>query len=159
MPQEIGLRSKYQDPSSSDTLPDDVLSALSRLEEWDLTAAKEGAVHTGYVSEREADEVAREFRRFMAIYLLAREGIVDRDPVGPSKKVDALWHAFLLDTEAYEAFCQQVMGGYVHHAAGEHKPDRPSGDGMRKLLGTYFEGADLKGIWAGQLAVCWPNDD
>jgi hypothetical protein len=33
----------------------------------------------------------------------------------PSKVVDALWHAFILDTRAYKSFCQAAFGAYFHH--------------------------------------------
>lgn len=158
MPQEIGLRARYSDPESADRLPDHVLSALKRIEEWNLEGAKRGAVRAGHLEEKEVDEVERELRRFLAVCLLAREGIVEEDPVGPTGKVDALWHAFILDTESYVSFCQQVMGGFVHHAVDPDAPGPVAGDGMRKLLDTYFEGADVDGVWAGQLATCWPSN-
>jgi uncharacterized membrane protein YgcG len=36
----------------------------------------------------------------------------------PSKAVDALWHAFILDTRAYQSFCHQAFGHYFHHIPG-----------------------------------------
>jgi hypothetical protein len=33
----------------------------------------------------------------------------------PSKVVDDLWHAFILDTPAYAAFCRRAFGGFFHH--------------------------------------------
>ncbi len=32
--------------------------------------------------------------------------------------VDELWHAFILSTRAYAAFCDDHLGGYVHHQPG-----------------------------------------
>ncbi len=34
----------------------------------------------------------------------------------PSAGVEALWHAFLLDTRAYAAFCEKAFGRLLHHA-------------------------------------------
>lgn len=33
----------------------------------------------------------------------------------PSKAVDALWHALLLDSRHYQGFCQQAFGSMLHH--------------------------------------------
>ncbi len=33
----------------------------------------------------------------------------------PSQLVDALWHEFILDTRAYQTFCQQAFGRFLHH--------------------------------------------
>lgn len=37
----------------------------------------------------------------------------------PSRVVDELWHAFILDTRAYAAFCRQAFGGMLHHSPAE----------------------------------------
>lgn len=44
--------------------------------------------------------------------------IVQRDGPGhamPSRGVDAVWHAFLMMTRDYAAFCQRINGGMIHH--------------------------------------------
>lgn len=33
----------------------------------------------------------------------------------PSRAADALWHVFILDTRAYDAFCKQAFGRFLHH--------------------------------------------
>ena len=33
----------------------------------------------------------------------------------PSRIVDDAWHAFILDTDAYERFCRQAFGRFLHH--------------------------------------------
>jgi hypothetical protein len=33
----------------------------------------------------------------------------------PTAGVDALWHAFVLDTRAYAAFCEKTFGNMLHH--------------------------------------------
>jgi hypothetical protein len=54
---------------------------------------------------------ARALRQFFLIH--ARSG--GRLIAMPSKVTDALWHAFILDTRAYRAFCQAAFGSYFHH--------------------------------------------
>ena len=40
----------------------------------------------------------------------------DFQPVGmPSRLVDAFWHAYILDTRAYGAFCAIAFGRFFHH--------------------------------------------
>jgi hypothetical protein len=40
--------------------------------------------------------------------------------VAPSKPVDAFWHAFMLHSRAYTAFCELVAGDYLHHDPDEY---------------------------------------
>lgn len=37
----------------------------------------------------------------------------------PSKIVDEAWHAFILDTRAYRAFCERAFGRYYDHVPSE----------------------------------------
>ncbi|WP_328404448.1 hypothetical protein OHS70_35505 [Streptomyces sp. NBC_00390] len=37
-------------------------------------------------------------------------------PLSPSSMVDPGWHAFMLHTREYAAFCEQRFGGFLHHA-------------------------------------------
>jgi len=155
MAQDLKLRPEFRDPEAKECLPPHVLEALNQIEEWSLEAATLCAVQAGDLSKKEVDEVERELRRFLAVVLLAREGFVEKDVVAPSSKVDALWHAFILDTQSYLSFSELVLGGYLHHhPEPEQRP--VSGKGMRRALETYFDGVDVDGIWAGQLARCWP---
>lgn len=40
----------------------------------------------------------------------------------PSATVDEAWHAFLLHSQEYEAFCHSTFGRFVHHVPREHDP-------------------------------------
>lgn len=44
--------------------------------------------------------------------------------VSPSPEVDALWHAFILDTRVYAAWCEERYGRFIHHV-----PDVATADG------------------------------
>jgi hypothetical protein len=35
--------------------------------------------------------------------------------LAPSKQVDRGWHAFILHTREYAAFCERVAGRFIHH--------------------------------------------
>ncbi|MCE2658665.1 MAG: glycine-rich domain-containing protein [Rubrivivax sp.] len=54
---------------------------------------------------------ARALRQFFLVHLRAGSGLVTM----PSKAADTLWHAFILDTQAYSDFCQEAFGAYFHH--------------------------------------------
>jgi hypothetical protein len=60
---------------------------------------------------RDCELVARGLRQFFLAYLKS-----GRRPVAmPSQVADDLWHEFILHTRAYEAFCRQAFGGFLHH--------------------------------------------
>lgn len=42
----------------------------------------------------------------------------------PSEIVDVLWHEFILFTRAYEQFCQQAFGRFLHHTPTEAMPQK-----------------------------------
>jgi len=54
---------------------------------------------------------ARALREFFLVHARAGGQLIYM----PSKIVDALWHAFILDTRAYHAFCKAAFGAYFHH--------------------------------------------
>jgi hypothetical protein len=38
--------------------------------------------------------------------------------------LDEMWHAFILFTQDYTAFCETNLGGYIHHAPTTHAESR-----------------------------------
>lgn len=44
----------------------------------------------------------------------------------PSQVVDEAWHAFILDTREYEAFCRAAFGRFLHHVPAEAMPSPTS---------------------------------
>ena len=60
---------------------------------------------------RDCQLVAQGLRAFFGSYLAS-----GFKPVAmPSQVADNLWHEFILHTRAYEAFCQQAFGRFLHH--------------------------------------------
>lgn len=64
-----------------------------------------------HLEEKDLFLVARALRMFFLLQLRAGGRMLFM----PSKAVDALWHAFILDTRAYHAFCRHAFGRYFHH--------------------------------------------
>lgn len=52
----------------------------------------------------------REYRRFLALKVMHPD-----TALVPSKQVDAIWHAHILDTRAYREDCQAMFGRFMDH--------------------------------------------
>lgn len=66
----------------------------------------------------------------------------------PSQAVDAAWHEFILLTRAYEEFCKNGMGRFLHHTPAEALAPSAgtleAGKGKAWLLACEWEGIDEK---------------
>lgn len=89
---------------------------------------------------KDLEELTKEYLKFMTIRRDARYNWYNHGPYGqsdpnqytaksdllfqPSPFVDQVWHAHILNTHDYKAFCEQVFGHFVHHIPGEvHLPN------------------------------------
>ena len=71
----------------------------------------------GQISLANVDDTAWEYARWLE--LLAAEGAGTR--LSPSKLVDEVWHAHILDSRAYSSFCLEHYSVYVHHEPSYEK--------------------------------------
>jgi hypothetical protein len=62
------------------------------------------------LTEQEWDLGEKEYRRFLKLIML-----YPRRELVPSKAVDKIWHAHILDTMAYHSDCDALFGHYLHH--------------------------------------------
>lgn len=62
------------------------------------------------MSAAEWDMAELEYRRFLTL-----KRFYPSVALVPSKIVDAIWHAHILDTRAYREDCQQVFGRFIDH--------------------------------------------
>ncbi|MEY8198125.1 MAG: hypothetical protein RPS47_02675 [Colwellia sp.] len=62
------------------------------------------------MSEQEWDFAEQEYRRFLDLKVLY-PGV----SMVPSKVVDKIWHAHILDTKSYREDCQAVFGKFIDH--------------------------------------------
>ncbi|PKM25318.1 MAG: hypothetical protein CVV09_11375 [Gammaproteobacteria bacterium HGW-Gammaproteobacteria-13] len=62
------------------------------------------------MSAAEWDLAELEYRRFLTL-----KRFYPSVALVPSKAVDAIWHAHILDTRAYREDCQQVFGRFIDH--------------------------------------------
>ena len=88
------------------------------------------ARHKGF-TRKESALVAEGLRQFFLAYLASGKRYVAM----PSQVVDDLWHEFILYTRAYDEFCQQAFGGFLHHtpALALSAAKRESNEGLRRV--------------------------
>ena len=61
-------------------------------------------------SREVADRMAVAYQRFLTLLVTHPE-----TTVAPSKEIDKVWHAHILDTMKYAEDCQRVFGYFLHH--------------------------------------------
>ena len=68
-----------------------------------------------YLASREdAESLERELKRYLILFAInPQKGYPMAGPV------DDLWHTFLLFTQQYAQFCQQVAGHFIHHVPAD----------------------------------------
>ncbi len=83
------------------------------IDQYRFSAHQFARVHIEYphLSDTHLAMVARGLKTFFSAHLQHPSTV----HAMPSKAMDALWHAFILDTRAYQSFCQQAFGHYFHH--------------------------------------------
>jgi hypothetical protein len=134
-------------------------AVAGRIEALDLEPIVYTLTHPGdgepAMTLAEADEAVRSYRAFLS--LLA--AYPDRQLV-PTKVIDAVWHAHLLDTSKYATDCQQLFGRFVHHfpyfglrGADDAAALQAAGADTRRLLGELL-GTDVAAAVAP--VVCSP---
>lgn len=62
-------------------------------------------------SAEHAKQICEQYRRYL--YLKIKYG--QQYALPPSREIDQAWHAHILYTDDYISFCNQVLGGYLHH--------------------------------------------
>jgi len=127
-----------------------VVSRTQKLLDEDLTfVIRRLTIYEGIRAEH-AERVRNEFLRFVALRQQYSGTLT------PSQDVDKFWHAFILYTEEYTAFCLKHLGEYMHHRPQEHfaHPSATSVAIKRTMehLDEMFQHYDAD-IW-GQPAIC-----
>lgn len=56
-----------------------------------------------------------QLRLYFEVYLVYSSPSSTRQVAMPSKLVDTCWHAFICETREYQAFCESIFGGFLHH--------------------------------------------
>lgn len=127
---------------------------LETLDRADLWFVEERLTRKQGFSAIQAPEAILEFRRYMALVGLGYRGLGMVSP-----EVDEVWHAFILFTRDYAAFCQAAFGEFIHHVPRTSRDELPS-DGAEKFLQAYREvfGA-LPEIWRERIGKGRADED
>ncbi len=82
-----------------------------------------------HLSQKDAELVERGLRQFFLACSRSRKDFVSM----PSRVVDAMWHEFILHTQAYRDWCQLALGRFLHHTPAEVLGgDAKRNDGLRR---------------------------
>jgi len=107
------------------------------------------------LTDDEVEELIDNYCRFIAMCAHYRE------PLAISRQVDPFWHAHVLHTVDYAAFCDKVAGGMLHHypvvRGVIHEKLRK--DYLERTIGMYrlaFGEPDSRFFPSdGNAAICW----
>jgi len=69
-----------------------------------------------------AEEHSIELKRYLALCALHPE-----TSYGMRGPIDEFWHTFIVFTERYQAFCDQIAGRFLHHAPNVPEDERETG--------------------------------
>jgi hypothetical protein len=70
-------------------------------------------------------------------------------PLSPSAAVDLGWHAFILHTRDYAAFCETVAGGFIHHVPHE-EPASADESAVQAVLDQTVAAIRAAGMWVDE---------
>ena len=124
---------------------------MSRLETFEAPYLQEKLLtDRKFASEQEYDVAFNEFKKYAA---LSTEN--DENLAMTSKKVDSLWHQFILFTPQYQKFCKEELGGFLHHVPNTSftPTSKRSIENFIKAYQAAF--GDLNPIWEiGEDGTC-----
>lgn len=82
-----------------------------------------------HLSPKDCELAERGLRQFFLACMRSRKQFVAM----PSRAVDALWHEFILHTQAYQAWCDRALGFFLHHTPAEALGAKAkNNDGLRR---------------------------
>lgn len=98
------------------------------------------------VTECDAKEVFQETKKFLVLCANDRTSAYS-----PSKKVDEMWHQFILHSRDYFRFCD-LVGGYIHHQPSQSRQHQGYTKTLEELRTIFGEiNADY---WGEKVADC-----
>jgi radical SAM protein with 4Fe4S-binding SPASM domain len=126
------------------------LSKKSAWESFDLTVVRE-RFRVKSPFGRYADRLEQETRRFLYLSAFVEAG------AAPSPLVDEFWHAIILNTQLYRAYCEAAFGKLIEHEAGIPKTSEKAlsdyEDTYKRTLAAYMQ------HFGSPDEEIWPNPD
>lgn len=131
-------------PRQGILLADNQKDFLRRLSTFEAPYLEEKLRSEGLITNREEfAETFTEFKKYVALTKLTGRELGMR-----STKVDNVWHQFILFTKDYMAFCNDFLGGYLHH--NPETQSRPLDQRINEDTALSYReifGEPPKGIW------------
>ncbi len=107
------------------------------------------------LTSRELQWVTRGLRKFFLCYLMAKRRFVSM----PSQVVDDLWHEFILFTRAYDDFCKQAFGEFLHPTPALVLAKRSTAnEGLRRVWRLACEDENIDPRNASRLPLLFALD-
>ena len=85
-----------------------VKKKIDMVRSFDFRFVIQRLVESG-MSIQDALSYKRDFQKFIILTLIYNR------PIVPSRNADIFWHEFILYTETYSEFCQNIAGRFIHH--------------------------------------------
>jgi hypothetical protein len=100
----------------------------------------------------EAETLFTEVKRYLVLTQLNRDVSWQMYSI----RVDEVWHQFVLFTREYAMFCEEHLGGFVHHRPS-NAPELP---GSRDLTPSTFREfrARYREVFGQELPECWRDE-
>lgn len=67
------------------------------------------------IATEEANQLFEDLLRWMWLTLYRKTQAKQTKLFGPLLPLDEIWHAFILHTRDYQAFCETYLGTFFHH--------------------------------------------
>ena len=115
-------------------------------------------LHPGLTQEQAA-LVLEGLRQYFLACLAAQDNAISKQVGMPSRAVDDAWHEFIVMTRAYEAFCRQAFGRYLHHTP-ERQMEEPMDHALANTLQQFRSPSPDGATWAmlGSLPLLFAMD-
>jgi hypothetical protein len=125
------------------TLVDHSNPVVASIAGYDFARIRTRIIAEGSLPEDEVDAAIEEFRKFLTLIALIPGGLGMI-----SKKVDEVWHTFILYTAEYARFCSDIYGRFIHHQPNDGTEEAHGNDGVQRFLDGYRQlFGDLHPIW------------
>ncbi|MEK6923473.1 MAG: hypothetical protein AABW84_02170 [Nanoarchaeota archaeon] len=130
-------------PNNYNYLNESDKSIVDKLEDFEAPWLEEKLLSSGvFDSQEEYNQAFSEFKKYIALI-----GLVGGGLGMTSKKVDAVWHQFILFTKEYHEFSDEVLGRYIHHSP-ETSLTKGSKSSVPKFIDSYIAlYGDIPNIW------------
>lgn len=90
------------------------LATVQKLADWDFGTIEQQMMRRDKIAPDLVRTSKEEFQRYFASMASTNRRLAA--PV----QADIFWHAFINDTMAYERFCKEVFGRFIHHIPGDY---------------------------------------